>query len=112
MPLPNNESWTIETDYGIGILTRGNDTEESTGIVHLTHLEIDDAHQKKGHGGQLLEALLDDAIEFGYTKIVCHARPLNQSDKLSDLVRFYESHGFQTTTDYVALQGTYLMYQF
>lgn len=107
MDLPN-DFIEVKNAFGYAILEIKDDDEKQDGIVHLTTLTVDEAFQSKGHGGNLLETILDDAHEYGCKKVIVHARPLMDDAKQNDLVRFYETHGFKKSDLYVALNGVYM----
>lgn len=100
-----NGFYEVSNPFGYGLLTE--DTHDSR-VAILDTLTVDEIYQGEGHGGSLLEEILDDAFEFGYKKLVVHARPLWDDSRQKDLIRFYEKHGFTKSNSYASYIGVYM----
>lgn len=107
MSLPD-EYYEIKNEFGYGLLKKGTESEELEGIVFLETLYINKENQCNGHGGLLLEELLDSAFEFDYKKVIVHARPLVDDANQQALIDFYKKHDFTKSTVYSALLGVYM----
>lgn len=59
--------------------------------LHLLNLTIAPAHQGRGHGAFLLDALCARARSFGCTQLWLEVRPSN-----APALSLYERHGFRT----------------
>ena len=100
-----NGFYEVSNHFGYGLLKE--DVHDNR-VAILDTLTIDENSQGKGYGGYLLEKLLDDAFEFGYEKVVVHARPLWDDSRQKDLIRFYEKHGFTKSNSYISYLGVYM----
>lgn len=103
-----SDYYELENEYGYAILKKGNEYEDSQRIVFLETLFINKEFQNSGHGSNLLELVLDDAYDFGYNRVIVHARPLEDDRMQSRLIKFYENNNFRKSKQYTSLIGQYM----
>lgn len=103
------DDFELNEDEGFAILK----PLEEDGTAILDSLVVYEDLQGLGHGSRILELILDYAYEeFELHTVYVHARPLVDDSRQADLVRFYESHGFEPTDEYIPRVGTYLKITF
>jgi putative acetyltransferase len=65
------------------------------GTCEMKRLFVRPAYRKKGLGEKLVDLIVNDAIDRGYSKMV-----LDTLDRLRPAIGLYEKHGFTTTAPY------------
>lgn len=60
-------------------------------LANVDELVVDERLRRKGIGGELLERVLQIAVEKG-----CHRVELDSAFRRQDAHRFYEAHGFKS----------------
>ena len=68
---------------------------DEDGVCEMKRLYVRPEFREHGVGDQLVTAILNDAIELGYTKMV-----LDSLERLQPAIRLYQKHGFVPTTPY------------
>jgi len=64
---------------------------EGNQVGRIVRMSVDGAKRRKGYGRMLLQALLQQAKELGYSQVV-----LETTATWLDAIHFYEANGFQT----------------
>ena len=68
---------------------------EEEGVCEMKRLYVKPAFREHGIGDQLILAILKDAVDLGYNKMV-----LDTLERLKPAIRLYEKHGFVNTSAY------------
>ena len=67
------------------------------GVCEMKRMYVLPDYRKHGIGDQLVQIILQDAIQLGYDKMV-----LDTLTRLTSAIRLYEKHGFVNTSAYYA----------
>ena len=68
---------------------------EEEGVCEMKRLYVKPEFREHGIGDQLIIAILKDAVDLGYSKMV-----LDTLERLKPAIRLYEKHGFINTSAY------------
>lgn len=67
------------------------------GVCEMKRMYVYPAYRKHGIGERLVQMILQDAIQLGYSKMV-----LDTLTRLTSAISLYEKHGFVNTSAYYA----------